>query len=133
MKKIPTWLLVVAVALRDGEGRLFLQERPTGKPHAGLWEFPGGKVETGESPRAALVREIGEELALTLDEAVLRPVAFAEEGCDPAIVLNLYTAQHDGSTVSPQDGQRTGWFMPAEAERLPLAPMDRQLLVAFTD
>lgn len=124
----PTWTPVVALALLDDEGRVLLQQRPAGKHHAGLWEFPGGKVESGEKPRASLVREIEEELGMSLDQAQFAPVGFAEEGSDRAIVLFLYTSRE--KTVSPQarDGQAFGWFSLAKAGDLPLAPMDRSLL-----
>lgn len=128
MQKIPTWILVVAVALFDQNGHLLLQQRPAGKHHGGLWEFPGGKVESGELPRLALVREVAEELGITLDAAGLEPCAFAEEGDNPAVVLNLYTCNsHTGEPVG-HEGQQWGWFELAEAAQLALAPMDRRLL-----
>lgn len=70
-------LTVVAVALIDGEGRVLVQQRPAGKSLAGMWEFPGGKVEAGETAEAALIRELGEELGIEVDEAALVPVSFA--------------------------------------------------------
>ena len=128
MQKIPTWILVVAVALFDEKGRVLLQQRPGGKHHGGLWEFPGGKVENGEIPPVALVREIAEELGIGLDPAALKPSAFAEEGDSPAIVLNLYTCHsHTGDPVG-HEGQQWGWFDLAAAAQLALAPMDRRLL-----
>ena len=133
MKKIPTWLLVVAVALRDDAGRILLQERPAGKHHAGLWEFPGGKVETAETPREALVRELDEELGLRLDASTFQPAGFAEEGADPRVVLILYTSPFGGEPVEAMDGQLFGWFTAKEAQELPLAPMDRQLLCNLAD
>lgn len=132
MQKIPTWILVVALALFDEKGRVLLQQRPVGKHHGGLWEFPGGKVESGEIPHLALVREIAEELGIGLDPAGLEPCAFAGEGSDPAIVLNLYTCRsHTGVPVG-HDGQQWGWFDLAQAGQLPLAPMDRSLLQKLT-
>ena len=83
-------LLVVAGALIDGDGRMLIQQRPPGKPMAGLWEFPGGKVEMGEAPEAALVRELEEELGIGLDAADLTPLALGSEGRDgPPLVLRL--------------------------------------------
>ncbi|WP_290480645.1 NUDIX domain-containing protein, partial [Hyphomonas sp. UBA2660] len=70
-------VLVVAAALYDAEGRILLAQRPAGKPMAGLWEFPGGKVETGETPERALVRELQEELSIMVDETSLKPITFA--------------------------------------------------------
>ncbi|MEL1250069.1 (deoxy)nucleoside triphosphate pyrophosphohydrolase [Aurantiacibacter gilvus] len=128
MQKIPTWILVVAVALFDENGRVLLQQRPAGKHHGGLWEFPGGKVESGEIPQVALVREVAEELGIGLDPAALEPCAFAEEmGC-PAIVLNLYTCRSHAGEPAGLEGQQFGWFDLAGAAQLALAPMDRRLL-----
>lgn len=129
VQKIPTWILVVALALFDDQGRLLLQQRPIAKHHGGLWEFPGGKVESTEEPANALVREIAEELALTLDPSGLEPCFFAEEGHDPAIVLSLYTSRQPVSQPQGLEGQAWGWFSLHEAALLPLAPMDRQLLL----
>ena len=134
MAEIPTWLAVVAAAIRDDEGRLLLQQALPGKRHAGHWEFPGGKVEDGENPRLALVREVHEELALSLDPAAMRPVAFADEpgaDRDPGIVLFLYDCRAWGGTPEPLEGQAFGWFSPASAHELPLAAMDRALLDAL--
>ncbi len=131
MTENPTWLLVVAAALRDREGRLLLQERPAGKHHALLWEFPGGKVEMQEDPRVALAREMAEELAITPDPEAMVPVGFADERSldgQRAVVLLLYSCPAWRGTVKALDGQTFGWFTQAEAARLDLAPMDRLLL-----
>ena len=124
-------MAVVAAAIRDGAGRLLLQQCPPHKRHAGLWEFPGGKVESGESPRFALCREVAEELALELAEAALEPAGFAEEPADdgrPALVLSLYTCPVWRGRPDGREGQRWGWFTPAEAFALPMPAMDRALL-----
>ena len=134
MEKDPTWLPVVAAAIRDERGRLLLQQRAAGKHHGGLWEFPGGKVESTENPRLALARELAEELAVTLDPALMEPFAFAEEtgqGERPGVVLFLYTCRGWSGPPQALDGQDFGWFAPAEAAGLPLAPMDRRLLQRF--
>lgn len=128
MTNSPTWILVVALALYDEEGRLLLQQRLPGKHHGGLWEFPGGKVQGVEKPRFALVREIAEELALDLDPQQLEPAFFAEEAGDPAVVLILYTSRQAVPQPQAMDGQAWGWFTPQEAFALELAPMDRKLL-----
>ncbi|MFB0611626.1 (deoxy)nucleoside triphosphate pyrophosphohydrolase [Aurantiacibacter poecillastricola] len=128
MANFPTWILVVALALFDAEGRVLLQQRLAHKHHGGLWEFPGGKVENGENPPFALCREIAEELGLTLDPAQMEPAFFAEENGSPAIVLNLYTSRQFVSEPCANDGQAWGWFALDEAAELPLAPMDRELL-----
>ena len=128
MAEIPTWTPVVALALTDSDGRLLLQQRPAGKHHAGLWEFPGGKVESGEKPRIALVREIREELGLEIDPAALSPALVTDETSDRAIVLFLYTATKWLGNPQGREGQEWGWFTSSEAAALPLAPMDRDLL-----
>jgi 8-oxo-dGTP diphosphatase len=133
-----TVVLVVAAAIRDGAGRLLLQQRPEGKRHAGMWEFPGGKVEAHEKPRFSLVREIEEELAIVLDPSALEPAGFAEEppsASHPAIVMLLYIADHRAGAwqgeVQPLEGQAWGWFTWEEATGLDLPPMDRALLAGL--
>jgi len=128
VEKFPTWMAVVALALIDESGRVLLAQRLAGKRHGGAWEFPGGKVEGAETPRAALAREISEELALTLDPATLQPALLAEEAGTPPIVMFLYTARSWIGNPQGLDGQNWGWFSPAEASALELAPMDRDLL-----
>jgi 8-oxo-dGTP diphosphatase len=131
LEKSPTFLLVVAAAIRDPDGRLLLQQCQPGKRHAGLWEFPGGKVECSEIPRFALVREIAEELALDLDPAAMEPAGFAEEEPEagrPRIVLLLYTCAVWRGEPQACEGQNWGWFTNEEAAQLPLPLMDRALL-----
>ncbi|MGX7895037.1 (deoxy)nucleoside triphosphate pyrophosphohydrolase [Tsuneonella sp. HG222] len=131
MQNKPTALLVVAAAIRDREGRLLLQQRPAHKHHGGLWEFPGGKVETQEIPRLALVREIAEELGLALDAQAMRPLAFADdmrEGAAGGIVLLLYDCPVWAGVARPLEGQCFDWYAMPQAEALDLAPMDRRLL-----
>lgn len=134
MEEKPTWLAVVAAAIRDSDGRLLLQQGLPGKAHAGQWEFPGGKVESEENPRLALAREVREELGLRLDPAAMRPLGFADErGSDerPAIVLFLYDCPVWEGWPKALEGQAFGWFAPGAASELPLAPMDRALLDAL--
>ena len=131
MEKSPTPVRVVAAVIRDARGLLLLQQCPPHKRHAGQWEFPGGKVENGETPRFALCREVAEELGIELAEAGLEPAGFAEEpagGGRPALVLMLYTSFQWRGNPHPFEGQRWGWFTPEEAFRLPMAAMDRELL-----
>jgi 8-oxo-dGTP diphosphatase len=131
MAEKPTWLAVVAAAIRDPQGRLLLQQALPGKRHALLWEFPGGKVESQENPRLALAREVREELGLTLDPAEMRPLGFADErGLDgrPGIVLFLYDCAVWSGMPEALEGQAFGWFTFPEAGSLALAPMDRALL-----
>ena len=123
-------VLVSAVALIDVEGRVLLAQRPEGKAMAGLWEFPGGKVETGEKPRDALVREIDEELGITIRKSDLMPVAFAEEGAvedRPPIVIMLYRSLYDGSPLCAREGGELGWFDPQGVARLDKPPLDISL------
>lgn len=131
MERKPTFIPVVAAAIRDREGRVLLQQALPGKRHAGQWEFPGGKVESGETPRFALCREVLEELGLTLVEASLAPSGFAEEAPGegrPGIVLFLYTCTAWHGAPEGREGQQWGWFPLDEAARLDLPPMDRALL-----
>jgi 8-oxo-dGTP diphosphatase len=127
----PTFVVVVAVAMRDRKGRLLLQQCPAGKRHAGRWEFPGGKVEIRESPTLALVREVREELGVELLPGSLEPAGFAEEPPvegRPGIVLLLYTATAWSGRPQALEGQKWGWFEHAQAAALDLPPMDRALL-----
>ena len=122
---------VVAAAIRDRAGRLLLQKCPAHKRHAGLWEFPGGKVELEEIPRVALCREIVEELAIVLDPQSLEPAGFADEqpvDGRPGLVLLLYTCRVWHGEPEALEGQRWGWFTTEEAAALDLSPMDRVLL-----
>ena len=130
MEKNPTWLLVVAALIRDDCGRLVLQQELPDKPHAGLWEFPGGKVESGENPRVALRREIAEELGLALDERAMIAAGFADEGNlenRPTIVLLLYDCAEWKGEPQSREGQAWGWFTADEAAALPLPAIDRAL------
>ncbi|WP_282099816.1 (deoxy)nucleoside triphosphate pyrophosphohydrolase [Qipengyuania mesophila] len=127
MEKFPTWICVVALALADGEGRWLMHRRPPGKHHAGLWEFPGGKVDAGETPREALIREIREELGLALAVEGLSPAGFAEETRAEArapIVIMLYTSVWNGSSLAALEGGEIGWFTAQEVARLDKPPLD---------
>jgi 8-oxo-dGTP diphosphatase len=130
----PTFLPVVAAAIQDEVGRLLLQQRLLGKSHEGCWEFPGGKVESDESPRRALMREIAEELALYIDPLAMEPSGFAEESSASGrlhILLLLYACPAWRGQPRGCEGQSWGWFTTEEAARLPLPPMDRVLLRQF--
>lgn len=114
---------VVALALIDGDGRVLMQRRPVDKAHGGLWEFPGGKVEPAETLAAALIREITEELAITLSPAALTPLSFATHPDQPHVVL-LYTCRAwQGEPVS-QEGAEVAWFDPAALADLAMPPLD---------
>ncbi len=132
MANIPTWIPVVALALFDESERVLMQQRPADRHHGGLWEFPGGKVENGEIPRFALVREIAEELAIALDPVQLEPSVFADEAGEKQVVLFLYTSHQPCGAVQASDGQNWGWFCFEEAAKLDLAPMDRRMLAQIS-
>ncbi len=128
MASIPTQLLVVALALSDESGRLLLQQRPAHKHHGGLWELPGGKVESGESPRMALCREIEEELGILLNPGDLSPSLAVDDGADGSIVMIVYTCSVWRGNPEGREGQQWGWFTRSQALELPLPPMDQDLL-----
>ncbi len=131
MEKNPTWILVVALALQDELGRWLMHLRDEKKEHGGLWEFPGGKVESGETPANALIREIHEELGISLEASSLNPAGFAQSepvhGKIP-IVIMLYTVGPWNTKLSgePQslEGGGVGWFTPEEVESLDRPPLD---------
>ena len=121
---------MVALALADGKGRWLMHRRPPHKHHGGLWEFPGGKVEPGEMPANALVREIEEELALSLAAGDLLPECFAQEGAevrDSPIVILLYTCVLPDCDPRPMEGGGVGWFTPQEIDALDKPPLDCDL------
>ncbi|WP_232308108.1 (deoxy)nucleoside triphosphate pyrophosphohydrolase [Tsuneonella dongtanensis] len=122
---------MVAAAIADTEGRFLLQQRPIDKHHGGLWEFPGGKVEAGENPRFALVRELNEELTILVKETALVPIAFAESPPDnpsPGIVMQLYKVVEFQGIPVAEAGAGLGWFALAEAAGLPMPPLDVALV-----
>ena len=122
---------MVAGALTTETGLVLLQKRAPGGRHGGLWEFPGGKVESGENPEKALIRELEEELGVTPDPSATVLVGSAREETDgsfPAIVMSLYTVRAwRGDPVAPQ-GQEWGWFTPGEAGSLAMPAVDVALL-----
>ena len=122
---------MVAAALRRRDGRVLMHRRPAHKQHGGLWEFPGGKVEPGEAPGQALVREIEEELGIAVDPAAIRPLAFAEEppsGLRRGTVILLYTiATWRGEPTALDEGATIDWFLPPQIAGLPSPPLDRAL------
>jgi 8-oxo-dGTP diphosphatase len=129
-------LLVAACALIDADGRVLLARRPEGRPMAGLWEFPGGKVEPGETPEGALIRELDEELAIQVSQACLAPFTFASHGYPKFhLLMPLYVCRRWEGEVSARQGQDLAWVranrlgdyaMPAADE--PLKAMLRDLL-----
>lgn len=124
------WIPVVAAALARSDGLWLMHRRPEGKHHAGLWEFPGGKVEASEMPVDCLLRELHEELGIAVPRQACRPRAFAEtapDDADSAIVLMLYTVSEWEGDPIPLEGGEIGWFTPAEALALPKPPLDVEL------
>lgn len=122
-------LPVVAAALVDLEGRVLLQQRPEGKSLAGLWEFPGGKVEPGETPEAALIRELEEELAIAVPHACLAPAAFASAPLgDRHLVLLLYITRKWSGVPRALEATALRWVRPSDMHVLPMPPADRPLI-----
>ena len=127
-------LLVVAVALIDADGRVLLARRPEGKPMAGLWEFPGGKVEAGETPEAALIRELDEELSIDVSESCLAPFTFASHDYDDFhLLMPLYVCRVWDGIVRPREGQQTKWVRPNQLRDYPMPPADRPLVAMLED
>jgi len=122
-------LPVVAAALVDLEGRVLLQQRPEGKSLAGLWEFPGGKIEPGETPEAALIRELEEELAITVPHACLAPATFASAPLgDRHLLLLLYITRKWTGVPRALEATALRWVRPNEMHSLPMPPADRPLI-----
>ncbi|MBX9814507.1 MAG: (deoxy)nucleoside triphosphate pyrophosphohydrolase [Sphingomonas sp.] len=120
---------IVAAALVDGEGRVLLQQRPPGKEMAGLWEFPGGKIEPGESPEAALIRELREELGVDVEAACLAPATFASAPLGARhLLLLLFVARKWRGVPAPLEGGALRWVRPAAMHALPMPPADRPLI-----
>lgn len=130
MENIPTWLCVVAGVLRGADGRILMQRRPLGKHHGGLWEFPGGKVEAVETPRAALCRELHEELGIHVSEQNCQPVSFADtcgEDIRPAVTILLYLIEQWDGDAQALEGGALGWYALDEINQLPMPPLDVDL------
>ena len=123
------WLTVVAAALVDGDGRVLVQQRPPGAAMAGLWEFPGGKVESGETPETALIRELEEELGIAVEASCLAPACFASDPLgDRHLVLLLYVCRKWAGTPAPRHASALQWLRPAQMFALDMPPADRPLL-----
>ena len=127
-------LAVVCVALIDTDGRVLLAQRPEGKPMAGLWEFPGGKIGAGETPEAALIRELREELGIDVAESCLAPFTFASHAYeDFHILLLLYLCRRWQGHVTPREGQRLAWVRKAKFADYAMPEADKPLVAMLRD
>ena len=129
-----TLVLVVACALVDVDGRVLITRRPEGKAMAGLWEFPGGKVEDGETPEAALIRELREELAIDTQSACLAPLTFASHAYDDFhLLMPLFVCRRFWGTPEPREGQALKWVRPRDMRGYPMPPADEPLIPFLID
>ena len=127
-------LLVVAAALIDADGRVLITQRPQGKQLAGLWEFPGGKVESGERPEAALIRELAEELGIEVEEACLAPLTFASHAYENFhLLMPLYVCRRWRGIVRAVESQPLKWVKLQNLRDYPMPPADAPLIPALLD
>jgi 8-oxo-dGTP diphosphatase len=127
-------VLVSAVALIDADGRVRLAQRPEGKSMAGLWEFPGGKVEAGETPEAALIRELKEELGIDTWQSCLAPLTFASHAySDFHLLMPLFACRKWQGNATPREGQTLAWVRPAALRDYPMPPADLPLIPILRD
>src|SRR5438874_38347 len=126
-------ILVAACALIDADGRVLIAQRPAGRPMAGLWEFPGGKVEVNETPEATLIRELQEELGIIGNEECLAPLTFASHSySDFHLVMPLYVCRRWDGLVRAQEGQDLAWVRPKRLKDYPMPPADVPLIAHLT-
>jgi 8-oxo-dGTP diphosphatase len=127
-------LIVAAAALIDGDGRVLLARRPAEKDHGGLWEFPGGKLEQGETPEAALIRELKEELDIDVAAACLAPVAFSScASGDIHLLMPLFACRKWKGAPRPVAAEQLAWVRPKDFRDFPMPPADRPLAVQLRD
>ncbi len=127
-------VLVVACALIDADGRILLAQRPEGKSMAGLWEFPGGKIETGERPETTLIRELNEELGIRVKEDCLAPFAFASHGYDSFhLLMPLYLCRRWEGIIVAREGQKLAWARTNELANYAMPPADVPLVAQLRD
>jgi len=126
-------VLVAACALIDADGRVLLAQRPSGKSMAGLWEFPGGKVDPGESPEASLIRELNEELGIVVQESCLAPLSFASHRyADFHLLMPLYVCRRWEGIVRAREAQKLAWVRPGRLRDYPMPPADAPLIAHLT-
>ena len=127
-------VLVAAVALVDADGRVLISKRPEGKQLGGLWEFPGGKVEQGERPETALIRELKEELSIDVTESCLAPLTFASHGYeDFHLLMPLYICRRWKGQAIGAEGQEIAWVRPLKLKNYPMPPADVPLIPHLID
>ena len=127
-------VLVSAAALIDGEGRVLLAQRPEGKSMAGLWEFPGGKVEEGETPEAALIRELHEELGIETWQSCLAPLCFASHSYEKFhLLMPLFACRKWGGIPQSREGQALKWVRAKDLRDYPMPPADTPLIPILRD
>jgi 8-oxo-dGTP diphosphatase len=132
--RAPPLVLVAAVVLVDPDGRVLLAQRPEGKAMAGLWEFPGGKVDPGETPESALIRELAEELGIDVTASCLAPLTFASHTyADFHLLMPLYVCRKWSGIPSAREGQRLRWVRPARLAEYPMPPADKPLVAMLRD
>jgi 8-oxo-dGTP diphosphatase len=126
--------LVVACALIDADRRVLLAQRPAGRTMAGLWEFPGGKVEPGERPETTLIRELQEEIGITVSEPCLAPLTFASHAYeDFHLLMPLYICRRWEGMVTPREGQDLAWVRAGKLRDYPMPPADQPLIPHLVD
>ena len=127
-------ILVVAVALVDIDGRVLVAQRPVGKAMAGLWEFPGGKVDDGETPEEALIRELDEELGIDVTENCLAPLTFASHRYENFhLLMPLFVCRVWKGEATPREGQTLKWVPPMQLRDYPMSPADVPLVAMLRD